>query len=117
MKTMKRFVAVMMVVAMMLALCACGKNMSDSKYCGMWKATTAEMSGIQIDVEEYLGSVTLDLKDNGKVDFDFAGDSASGKWEETSDGVTIDNGDLVLTEQDGTLVMDYEGVVLVFEKQ
>lgn len=119
---MKKFTAIVLAIIIGIsgmAMTSCGKDMSDSKYCGEWKAANAVYSGIAVDVTKVLGGeFTIDLKSDGKVDVVIAKEKNSGKWEETEGGVKIKDSSDTLTfkDKDGKLQLDYSGITITFEK-
>ena len=113
----KKLLAVMSVLVLLLAFTACGgKDMSDSPYLGTWTATTAEMSGFEMSVESILGGeFTFTLEDDGNCTMSIAGEEDSGSWDETEDGIIIED-ELTMTIDGDVGVMDYEGVSLYFQR-
>ena len=123
MRKIKKILAlcVMLVLAMGI-LAACGGSSADlsgSPYCGSWAGTKAEYSGFEFTMEEMGMECSLSLEANGKATFDFDGDSESGKWEETENGILLkDSSDeMELIAEDGSLTLEMEGMKLYFEKQ
>lgn len=120
MKKMRKAVAIVLsVLAIVSVLAGCGgKDMSGSKFCGTWTATTAEYAGIELGIADIFGGdVVLDLGADGKATFSVAGDEQKGKWDEVDGAVVIDNDDsLTFTEDGGTLTLEYDGVMIHFEK-
>ncbi len=119
MKRISAIVCAVVLAAACILMTGCGGKYSDSKYLGKWKATKAEYSGVEMDVEEILGgefSFTLDA--GGKVSMKVVDKDYSGKWEETDEGVIFDGDNkLNLVDKGGKLEMDYTGITLTFEKE
>ncbi len=120
MKKMKRILAVVLcVLAVASVLAGCGKkDMSGSKFCGTWTATTAEYSGVELGVSDIFGGdVVLDLGADGKCTFSVNGEEEKGKWDEVDGTVVIDGDeDLTFVEDGGELVLDFDGVTIRFAK-
>ena len=105
-------------VCVLMTACGGSSKNADSKYLGKWTATKAEYSGIEMGVEEILGGeFSFTLTEDGKVTVKIVDEEESGKWEETDSGVQFDGDeDMTFTDQDGALTLDYQGVLLTFEK-
>jgi hypothetical protein len=97
-------------------LAGCGKKI-DSPFVGTWNAAKYAMSGTEMSVDE-LGESSLEFKDSGKVTVTFLGQSGSGTWEPGDAGLVIrdDSDEFPCTLQGTTLVMDYSGVQMYFER-
>ena len=90
---MRKKLAVLIAVitaAMMLFGCG-GKDMSGSEYLGKWKATKAEYAGIEVGVDTVFDEFHFTLQDNGKVKLNVNGDETTGKWDETENGISIED--------------------------
>ena len=114
---MKKVLAI--TFCLFLAVCAltgCGTDMSDSPYLGTWSATTAEMSGFELSVEEIFGNFDITLNDNGKCDVDISGEKDSGSWSQTENGFSIED-EMEFVVDGDTAVLEYEGMNLYFERQ
>lgn len=117
MKNFKRIAAIVLAVAFAFSVVACGgKDMSGSKYCGTWKATTAEYAGFEMSVEDLFGDFSIDLGTDGKATVTVDGDKKSGKWDEKDGKVEID-GQGLFTPDGDKLVVEMEGVTITFEKK
>ena len=123
MKKMKKVLTLVMCVITVLAIAAgCGSSSkyADSKYTGEWKATTGEYMGIEIAMSDVFDTdVILTLDASGEASFTADGETQTGTWEETDDGVVLDGYDEieVTSSEDGQLTIDYSGVTINFEKQ
>lgn len=117
-KYMKRTLALAFALMLVLVMAGCGgPDMSDSPYIGTWNATAYQALGMTLTPDS-LGASSLDLQSNGKVTVTIT-DQEIGtcNWEETETGIVIkDSKDsLELTNQEGSLVLDYEGLIIYFE--
>ena len=91
---MRKKLAVLIAVitaAMMLFGCG-GKDMSGSEYLGKWKATKAEYAGIEVGVE------------------------TTGKWDETENGISIEDEMEFQKLDDNTLTYEVSGVTVHFAR-
>ena len=109
---------IMCLLASALAGCG-GKNMKGSKYLGKWNAVSAEMSGMEFSVSDFMDEFSITLKEDGSCEAHIDDEVESGTWEETENGVKIkDSTDtLEMNEKDGHLYIEYEGVSFRFEKE
>ncbi len=109
---------IMCLLASALAGCG-GKNMKESKYLGKWNAVSAEMSGMEFSVSDFMDEFSIILKEDGSCEAHIDDEVESGTWEETENGVKIkDSTDtLEMNEKDGHLYIEYEGVSFRFEKE
>ncbi|MCR4601401.1 MAG: hypothetical protein K5767_06735 [Clostridia bacterium] len=126
MKKAKKLVALGLCVVMtMMAFAACGgKDMSNSKFCGKWVASTAVASGLELSADEiYEDGFIIDLGKDGTCTVTVEGQSESGSWDETQDGksITVDGLDdfnfSINEDNPDILVLDYAGVIINFAKQ
>ena len=109
---------IMCLLASALAGCG-GKNMKERKYLGKWNAVSAEMSGMEFSVSDFMDEFSITLKEDGSCEAHIDDEVESGTWEETENGVKIkDSTDtLEMNEKDGHLYIEYEGVSFRFEKE
>ena len=126
MKRAKKTLALVLCAMMvMMTFAACGgKDMSGSKFCGKWAASTATMSGIEVDASEvYEGGFIIELGTDGKCTVTTDGESETGSWDESEDGtqVIIDGMDdfkiYLDPDDENVLKLDYSGMIINFEKQ
>lgn len=115
-KTLKKVIAAMAVLVVVLGLAACGTDMSGSPYLGKWSAITAEYSGIEMPVESIVGGeFTVTLEDDGGCTLSIAGEETTGKWSEIDGGFNVeDEFDFVVDGDKAS--MDYSGTTLNFER-
>ena len=121
----KRIAALMLVFAMtVLMLAGCGSSKA-SPVVGTWKATTIEMEGSTFEIDEWLSLAgiedlknEMELKSNGKLTIDMMGEQGEGTWkyEEPKVTLTVDGDDVVAEYKDGKILLDLEGIVMIFEK-
>ncbi|MDO4622833.1 MAG: hypothetical protein Q4B22_07750 [Eubacteriales bacterium] len=113
---MKRLTAIILMLALVLTFTACGKDYSDSPYVGSWTGTEAEYSGMTLSVAELFNGFDLTLNPNGKATVTTDGETRSGKWEPTDNGVMLD-GEMELIASGDYLTYETDGVTIKFEKQ
>lgn len=121
----KRIAALMLVFAMtVLMLAGCGGSKA-APVVGTWNATTIEMEGSTIKIDEWLSLAGLsdmknemELKSDGKLTVDLMGEQGEGTWkyEEPKVTLTIEGDDTVAEYKDGKIVLDLDGAVMTFEK-
>lgn len=108
---MKRIVSILLLIALLLSLAACGSSEPDPN-AGVYEASTAEYSGITIDIAKvFPDGFSLELKNGGKATFHYEGKDYGMKW--TLDGTTF-HAEGGGAELDGTLadgVMKLENVL------
>ena len=123
MKKFKLLLATVLVFVMAFALTACS-----APVVGEWELTTGKMGGVEIDVEEMLGmSMTLEVNSDGTVVITSSayGDSyeEEGYWSFEDDTLSLyededkEDASLELEYKDGTLILEYDGVEMIFEKK
>ena len=115
--------ALLVIIIVVLIIALAGKAGSNDPNLGVYNATKAEMSGLEMAVTDiWTGGFSIELKANGKCAMEVDGAKGSGKWT-LKDGVFHIEGDGISC--DGTLsrgVMTLEnvldaGVTLTFEKE
>ena len=118
----------MLLLAMILTvltLAACGGS-KISPVVGNWKATTVSVSGVSVDVDEYLKQsgnedvkMEMVLEKDNTMSINMAGQTGDGTWK--LDGstltLTIDGDSLDTTYENGKITMDLSGVSMTLEKQ
>lgn len=116
---MKKIIAIAAcLIVALFCLAGCGKDMSGSPYLGTWSATVAEYSGLEMSVESILGGeFTLTLEDDGGCTLSIAGEEDSGSWDETEKGFNVEDEFDFIVAEDGIATLDYDGIILSFEKQ
>lgn len=118
---MKKTLAILIVMAMLLGLCACGGGGEavDEALLGVYTCYEAETEGIKLAADMiFTDSCTLTLEENGKGEFYIDGDEFGATYtidgnaiELTSDGDTITG-----TIGDGLMEIDMDGVILYMSK-
>lgn len=111
---MKRLVCFVLILAMLLALAACGG--APDPNAGVYSATTAEMSGISLDVNSvYEGGLSFELKNGGRAVMTMGGKDYNLKWELDGTDLKIIASDTELTGtlSDGVMVLDMGSGVTV----
>ena len=123
MKNLRRALAAVMCIAVILVMgTGCGKSApyADSPYLGTWLATTCSYGGYDFSVADIIGGdfvVTLD--EEGNVKAEIADEEETGTWETTETGIKImdSQSEMEFTDKDGKLILENEGVEIVFEKK
>ena len=105
---MKRIVSLLLLIALIFALAACGSEEPDPN-AGVYEASTAEYSGITISIDKvFPDGFSLELKNGGKAIFRYEGKDYSMKW--TLDGTTFHaeggGADLDGTLSEGVMVLE-----------
>lgn len=118
---MKKFLASLLAVVMLLTLTACGGGEPDPN-AGKYLGVSCEVMGTVMTMEEvYDGENYLELKNGGKAELVLEGDKMPGTW--TLDGeklnIVIEGDDCPGTLKDGIAVFDLigSGVILTFVKE
>ncbi|MDO4519260.1 MAG: hypothetical protein Q4B47_03025 [Eubacteriales bacterium] len=106
--------ACLMIAVIMLS--GCGKDYSNSPYVGTWKGVSASTAGMELSIEEYFGSFILTFDAKGKASVEMNGETQSGKWDESENGVLVDK-ELNFVNDGGKLVYEQDNVTVTFEKQ
>ncbi len=139
MRTKKHVLSLMMALAMVLSLAACGGTDSNDNadnnadktpsIVGTYHLTKVNVSGINMDVaqvSEQSGvevKVPLILKEDGTFSLDMSslgtGESISGTWKEDGSNaiLTAEGQDIPATIDGKTLSMEQDGQSLTFEKE
>lgn len=109
----KKIIITCMLTTALLTLSACGKN---SKYCGLYRAETAQYMDTEVYAVELLqGEFKVDLQKSGKAIVSILGKEQIGKWEETKKKITVKADDtFVFTKKDKALTYTYKKIPLVF---
>ena len=116
----------LLAAAMIFSLTACGGGGNDTAAdpnCGLYNATTAEMWGIEMGVEDiWTKGFSIELKDGGKCEIKADGEKASGKWTLDGTAFTVKGGgfDCSGTLSQGVMTLENVldmGVNLTFEKE
>ena len=131
-KWMGKILALMLVLACVMGLTACGGK---SKAVGKYDLESMETEGMTINVQDMLDTlsesgvemnveIVLDLKEDGTFTLDMAAldesESEEGKWEEKDGIVTVsaeDGESIDATLEGDTLTLEADGQKMVFKKQ
>ena len=119
---MKRMLAILLTLAMLLSLAACGGSVEEDPNAGKYLGTTAKAFGMVMPMSDiYEGETWLELKSGGKGTIMLDGDDFPMKWtlEGNTFTLTIDGEDSVGTLEDGVIVLDLMdmGVEMTFLKE
>ena len=119
---MKKIIALLLALAMVLSLAACGGSAEEDPNAGKYLGTTAKALGMVMPMSDiYEGETWLELKSGGKGTIMLDGDDFSMKW--TLEGeaitITIDGVDSIGTLADGVITVDLMnmGVEMSFLKE
>ena len=119
---MKKIMVLLLALAILLSLAACGGGGAEDPYAGEYKGVSVSMMGVDLDMGEvYPGENKLVLKSGGKAELILEGDKINGKW--TLEGETfnlvVDGEDCPGTLQNGVVVFDFagSGIMLTFRKE
>lgn len=107
--------------AVCLAGCGSDSKLADSKYLGKWVGSTVEYGEIQMELEQvFPDGFSIELTADGKITLDVNGEKTSGKWDESDNGVIVDQGsdnEVELVDRDGNLVITYSDLSIVCVKK
>lgn len=128
----KRVLTLLLALAMIVSLAACGGGGSSAA--GTYKLTEMNAGGISMDLEELAStagvdmSILLELKMDGTFSLDMGGQdmsgltdgvSLAGTWKASGSDLifTMDGEDLTVPFDGKTIVMEQDGTSLTFVKQ
>ena len=115
---MKRLACLILALALLLALTACGEPDPNA---GVYVAVTAEMSGISISVDSVFdGGLTFNLKDGGRAVMTTGGQDYNLRWALDGEDLTITaaDGEYTGTLADGTMILRFSSdVTVTFSKE
>lgn len=109
---MKKVISLLLVFAMVFAFAACGKSGEPipaiAPEVGLYKASSAEMSGYELNVEEVIGDFSLNLMGGGKAVFHYAEHDYDMKWSCEEGAFHAEGGGAELngTIADGVMVLE-----------
>lgn len=109
---MKKIIALLLAVVMLLCLAACGGGEPDPN-AGIYLGIRGEMDGIVLTMEElYPGESYLELKNGGKAELVLEGDKINGKWTLEGDkfNLVVEGEDCPGTLKDGIVTFDFTGI-------
>ena len=119
---MKKLIAILLTLVMLLSLAACGGETAEDPNAGKYLGTTAKALGMTMPMTDiYEGETWLELKSGGKGTIMLDGDSFSMKWslEGNAFTLTVDGVECDGTLENGVIVMDLMnmGVEMTFLKE
>jgi hypothetical protein len=113
---MKRVISIVIVLTMILiAFAGCGGKASESKYVGNWTLATLMYNSQVFSAKELNTFASLDIKPDGTLDANFAGDKTTDKWKE-KDGKLVTDSGLIAELKDDKVVIEVKGVTMYFTK-
>ena len=92
---MKKLICLALTVFLMLSAAACGGAEVDpgDPNQGLWKATTCEMMGMSMNVEDFFEKgFTIELQSKGKCTLNVDGKKANGTWTLNNSAFTVKGG-------------------------
>lgn len=112
---MKKIIAMLMVLSIILGLCACGAAEEDPN-AGIYYGTYGTYAGFSMPVEDLFdgGECSLELKSGGKGKIVLGGDSFNMKWTLEGENITIaiQGEESVGTLIDGVIEIEFMGMGL-----
>ena len=119
---MKKIIALLLALAMLLSLAACGGSAEEDPNAGKYIGISAAVGGFSMPMSDiYPGETWIELKSGGKGDIMLDGDPYGLKW--TLEGetftLTLEGVDSVGTLKNGAIVIDLMdmGCVMTFQKE
>lgn len=89
-------------------------------YIGEWEAVFAEgeVGGeiVTVDADEIYQNFTMVLTSGGKATVNLNGEGSEGTWKVVDNGIELD-GELILTKEGSSLVVEQDGTKVYFEKK
>ena len=120
---LRKILMIVLVTILVLTLGACGGKVNpDDPNQGLWKATTGEMFGISVDIEEmFAKGFTIELQDKGKCAIFADGKKSNGSWTLDGSAFTVKGGGMNCkgTLTNGVIILEDVlgmGLNLIFEK-
>lgn len=122
----KRVLSLLMLLAMMVSLVACG---GDSSAAGTYHLTEMNVNGVSVDLKELSGQsgveikIDLVLEEDGNFSLDMGAlgvsQSMSGTWKADGNTLTLtSDGEDVPATLDGTkITLEEDGQMLIFQKE
>ena len=119
---MKRLLAILLILAMLLSLTACGGSAEEDPNAGKYIGISAAVGGFSMPMSDiYSGETWIELKSGGKGTIMLDGDDFKIKWslEGEEFTLTVQGVDSVGTLSGGDIVIDLMdmGCVMTFEKE
>ena len=119
---MKKIIALLFALAMLLSLAACGGSAEEDPNAGKYIGISAAVGGFSMPMSDiYPGETWIELKSGGKGDIMLDGDSYGLKWalEGETFTLTLEGVDSVGTLKNGAIVIDLMdmGCVMTFQKE
>ena len=119
---MKKIIAFLLTLAMLLSLAACGGSAEEDPNAGKYIGISAAVGGFSMPMSDvYPGETWIELKSGGKGTIMLGGDDFSIKWSVVGEEITISvqGEDSVGTLKNGVVVVDLMdmGCVMTFQKE
>lgn len=125
--TKKRVLSLLMVLALMVGLVACGGGKTNAA--GTYNLTKMDMNGVSVDLDQLTEEagvevkITLVLKEDGNFSLDMGtlgvSESLSGTWKADGNNLTLtsEGTDVPATLDGTTITMSQDGQTMTFEKE
>ena len=119
---MKKIIALLLTLAMLLSLAACGGSTEEDPNAGKYIGISAAVGGFSMPMSDvYEGETWLELKSGGRGTIMLGGDDFSIKWSVEGEEITISvqGEDSIGTLKNGAVVVDLMdmGCVMTFQKE
>lgn len=115
---MKKIIALLLALAMLLSLAACGGSAEEDPNAGKYIGISAAVGGFSLPMSDiYPGETWIELKSGGKGDIMLDGDSYGLKWTLEGEAITItlEGVDSIGTLKDGVITVDLMDMGCVME--
>lgn len=116
---MKKIIAILLALTMVLGMCACGGEKVDEALLGTYTCYSAETEGIELPADMiFTEPCTVVLNDNGKADFNLDGDEFTVSYTIDGNAIEMKDGSDTITGTigDGKMEIDLMGVILYMAK-
>ncbi len=117
---MKKMIAMLLALCMVIGLCACGGEKVDEALLGVYTCYEAETEGMTLPADMIFEEpCTLTLEQGGKGSFYIDGDEFTATYKIAGNGIelTADGDTITGTIKDGLMEIDMEGVMLYMAKE